>query len=150
MAVVSLSLSNFSLYGWKFPSLFGFMIAFLLIDLGIGFSSSDRDLVILIWVCKISLCKMQIIRLFQRQIQEKLIKYERSGSCSNMRETTILLLLEWKLDRSDKDCTIWLRRKLTLKPEDQQYGSCLPQDYRGWIVGGKRGIQFPAWSAREF
>lgn len=51
-----------------------------------------------------------------------------------MRETTILLLLEWKLDHSDKDCTIWLRRELTLKPEDQQYGSCLPQDYRGELL----------------
>ena len=51
-----------------------------------------------------------------------------------MRETTKLLLLEWKLDHSDKDCNIWLRRKVTLNTEDQQFGSCLPQDYRGELV----------------
>ena len=57
-----------------------------------------------------------------------------------MRETTKLLLLEWKLDHSDKDCNIWLRRKVTLNTEDPQFGSCLPQDYRGELVLVKWGF----------
>ena len=53
VVAVSLSLFDYFFCGRKLPSLFSFMIGFLLVDLEIRFSSSEWDLMILIWDYKI-------------------------------------------------------------------------------------------------